>query len=91
MSRIECKQKEIQGKKSIACTLTLYKEQHGGSSSRWGRKKSPAVDGGQRNWHGEDRQKLQKTQKQTENKEKAKVKQPIKTQLRRRWGIHVAG
>jgi hypothetical protein len=36
---IEYKQKEIQEKKPIACTLTLYKEEHGGSSSQWGRKK----------------------------------------------------
>jgi hypothetical protein len=30
----EYKQKEIQGKKPIAYTLTLYKEEYGGSSSR---------------------------------------------------------
>jgi hypothetical protein len=45
-SRIEYKQKEIQGKKPIACTLTPYKEKHCGSSSWWGREKSPAMDGG---------------------------------------------
>jgi hypothetical protein len=66
----EYKQKEIQENKPIACTLTPYKEEHGGSSSQWGRERSSTMDGGQRNWRGEDRQKLQKklkkTQKQTE-------------------------
>jgi hypothetical protein len=66
----EYKQKEIQGKKPIAYTLTPYKEEYGGSSSRWGRERSLAMDGGQRNRRGEDWQKLQKktqkTQKQTE-------------------------
>jgi hypothetical protein len=57
-SRTKYKQKEIQGKKLIACTLTPYKEEHGGSSSRWECEKSPTMDGGQRNWRGEDRQKL---------------------------------
>jgi hypothetical protein len=56
----EYKQKEIQGKKPIACTLTPYKEEHGGSSSRWERERSSAMDEGQRNRRGEDRQKLQK-------------------------------
>jgi hypothetical protein len=42
--------------KSISCTLTPYKEKHGGSSSRWGHKKSPVVDGGRRNRCREDRQ-----------------------------------
>jgi hypothetical protein len=41
---IEYKQKKIQGKKPIACTLTPYKEEYGGSSSRWGREKSSAMD-----------------------------------------------
>jgi hypothetical protein len=36
----EYKQKEIQGKKPIACTLTPYKEEHDGSSSRWGAKEA---------------------------------------------------
>jgi hypothetical protein len=31
---IEYKQKEIQEKKPIACTLTPYKEEHGGSLSQ---------------------------------------------------------
>jgi hypothetical protein len=62
----EYKQKEIQGKKPIACTLTPYKEEHGGSLSRWGRERSSAMDGGQRNLSGEDRQKLQKNTKKTE-------------------------
>jgi hypothetical protein len=57
---IEYKQKEIQGKKPIACTLTPYKEEHDGSSLRWGRERSSATDGGQQNWRGEYRQKLQK-------------------------------
>jgi hypothetical protein len=56
----EYKQKEIQEKKPIACTLTPYKEEHGGSLSQWGRERSSTMDGGQRNWRGEDRQKLQK-------------------------------
>jgi hypothetical protein len=56
----EYKQKEIQEKKPIACTLTSYKEEHGESSSQWGRERSSTMDGGQRNWRGEDRQKLQK-------------------------------
>jgi hypothetical protein len=56
----EYKQKEIQEKKLITCTLTSYKEEHGGSSSQWGRDRSSTMDGGQRNWLGEDRQKLQK-------------------------------
>jgi hypothetical protein len=51
----EYKQKEIQEKKLIACTLTPYKEEHGGSSSQWGRERSSTMDGGQRNWRGEDR------------------------------------
>jgi hypothetical protein len=59
----EYKQKEIQEKKPIACTLTPYKEEHGGSSSQWGRKRSSTMDGGQRNWRGEDRQNCKKTQK----------------------------
>jgi hypothetical protein len=42
----EYKQKKIQGKKPIACTLTSYKEEHGGSSSQWGRERSSAMDGG---------------------------------------------
>jgi hypothetical protein len=37
---IEYKQKEIQEKKPIACTLTPYKEEYGGSSSQWGRERS---------------------------------------------------
>jgi hypothetical protein len=62
--------------------LTLYKEGHGGSLSRWGRKKSPAMDGGQRNWHKEDRQKLQKTQKNIEIDRKA-IQQNTKTNTRK--------
>jgi hypothetical protein len=50
----EYKQKEIQEKKPIACTLTPYKEEHGGSSSQWGRERSSTMDGGQRNWRGEN-------------------------------------
>jgi hypothetical protein len=42
----EYKQKEIQGKKQIACSLTPYKEEYGGSSSQWGRERSQAMDGG---------------------------------------------
>jgi hypothetical protein len=45
----EYKQKEIQEKKQIACTLTLYKEEHGGSSSQWGCERSSTMDGGQQN------------------------------------------
>jgi hypothetical protein len=60
------KQKEIQGKKPIACTLTSYKEEHDGSSLWWGCKRSSGVDGGQRNQRREDRQKLQKNSKNTE-------------------------
>ena len=56
-SRIEYKQKEKQGKKPIVCTLTPYKEEHDGSSLRWGHKKSPTVDGGQRNRCREDQHK----------------------------------
>jgi hypothetical protein len=64
---IEYKQKEIQEKKPIVCTLTLYKEEHGGSSSQWGRERSSTIDGGQQNWRGEDRQKLQKNSKKHRN------------------------
>jgi hypothetical protein len=46
----EYKQKEIQGKKPIACTLTPYKEEHGESLSWWGREKSLTMNGGQQNW-----------------------------------------
>jgi hypothetical protein len=35
-NRTEYKQKEIQRKIPIACSLTLYKEEHGGSSLGWG-------------------------------------------------------
>jgi hypothetical protein len=59
-SRAEYKQKEIQGKKLIACTLTPYKEIPSGCSSWWGCEKSPAMDGGQRNQREKDWQKLQK-------------------------------
>jgi hypothetical protein len=41
-SRIEYKQKEIQGKKPIMCTLTPYKEEHCESSLRWGCEKKPS-------------------------------------------------
>jgi hypothetical protein len=67
----EYKQKEIQEKKPIACTLTPYKEEHSGSSSQWGRERSSAMDGGQQNRRGKDRQKLQKkTQKTQKHSEK---------------------
>jgi hypothetical protein len=84
----EYKQKEIQEKKPIACTLTPYKEEHGGSSSKWGRERSSTMDGGQRNWRGEDRQKLQKkTQKNTETDRKV-IQQNTKQKLEwRRRGM----
>jgi hypothetical protein len=66
----EYKQKEIQEKKPIACTLTSYKEEHGESSLRWGRERSSAMDGGQRNRREEDRQKLQKNSKNTKTDKK---------------------
>jgi hypothetical protein len=70
----EYKQKEIQGKKPITCTLTPYKEEHGGSSSRWGCKRSSTMDRGQRNRRREDRQKLQKNSKNTETDTKNTAK-----------------
>jgi hypothetical protein len=48
-SKTEYKKKEIQGNKPIVCTLTPYKEEHGGSLSWWERKKRPTMDEGQRN------------------------------------------
>jgi hypothetical protein len=42
----EYKQKEIQGKKPITCTLTPYKEEHDGSLSQLGRERSLAMDEG---------------------------------------------
>jgi hypothetical protein len=79
---IEYKQKEIQEKKPIACTLTPYKEEHGGSSSQWGRERSSTMDGGQRNWRGEDRQKLQKNSKKHRNRQKSNTaKYQTKTRM----------
>jgi hypothetical protein len=45
-SRIEYKQKEIQGKKPIACMLIPYKEEHCGSLLWWECEKIPAMDRG---------------------------------------------
>jgi hypothetical protein len=83
---IEYNQKEIQGKKPITCTLTPYKEEYGGSSSRWGRKRSSAMDEGQRNRRGEDWQKLQKKLKKHRNRRK-KIQQNTKTKT----GMEEAG
>jgi hypothetical protein len=65
-SKTEYKKKEIQENKPIVCTLTPYKEEHGGSLSWWERKKSPTMDEGQRNRCAEKKKKTQKTQKQIE-------------------------
>jgi hypothetical protein len=78
----EYKQKEIQEKKPIACTLTPYKEEHGGTSSQWGRERSSTMDGEQRNWRGEDRQKLQKNSKKHRNRQKSNTaKYQTKTRM----------
>ena len=45
--------------------LTPYTEEHSGSSSRWGSEKSPVMDGGQRNRHGEDWQKRREARKRS--------------------------
>jgi hypothetical protein len=83
----EYKQKEIQEKKPIACTLTPYKEEHGGSMSQWGRERSSTMDEGQQNWRGEDRQKLQKNSKNTETDKKV-IQQNTKQKLEwRRRGM----
>jgi hypothetical protein len=92
----EYKQKEIQEKKPIACTLTPYKEEHSGSSSQWGRERSSTMDGGQRNWSGEDRQKLQKKLKKHKNRQKSNTaKYQTKTRMeeagdeKKGWGHRV--
>jgi hypothetical protein len=90
----EYKQKEIQEKKPITCTLTPYKEEHSGSSSQWGRERSSAMEGGQRNWCGEDWHKLQK--KNIENRPKSNTaKHQTKTGMeeagdeKKGWGHRV--
>jgi hypothetical protein len=51
----EYKQKEIQGKKPIVCTLTPYKEKYGGSSLQWGPELKKLSNGWrQQNRRGED-------------------------------------
>jgi hypothetical protein len=71
----EYKQKEIQEKKPIACTLS-------GSSSQWRRERSSTMDRGQRNWRGEDRQKLQKNSKKHRNRQKSNTaKYQTKTRM----------
>jgi hypothetical protein len=66
----EYKQKEIQGKKPIPCTLTPYKEEYGGSSSRGGAKEAQQwTEGSETSVEKIGRnckKKTQKTQKQTE-------------------------
>jgi hypothetical protein len=68
----EYKQKEIQEKKPIACMLTPYKEEHGGSSSQWGAKEAQQWTEGSEigaekiGRNCKKTQKTQKTQKQTE-------------------------
>jgi hypothetical protein len=65
----EYKQKEIQEKKPIACTLTPYKKEHGGSSSRWGCERSSEwMEGSETGAEkiGKNCKKTHKTQKQTE-------------------------
>jgi hypothetical protein len=60
------KQKEIQGKKPIASMLIPYKEEHDGSSSQWGCKRSSGMDGGSETSAekiGKNCKKTQKTQK----------------------------
>jgi hypothetical protein len=61
----EYKQKEIQGKKSIACTLTSYKEEHDGSSLRWAKEAQEWTEGSETSAEkiGRNCKKTQKIQK----------------------------
>jgi hypothetical protein len=78
----EYKQKKYRKKKPIECTLTPYKEEHGESSSQWGHERSSTMDGGQRNWSGEDRQKLQKNSTKHRNRQKSNTaKYQTKTRM----------
>jgi hypothetical protein len=83
----EYKQKEIQKKKPIACTLTPYKEEHGGSSSQWGRERSSTMDGGRETGAEKIGRNCKKTQKNTETDRKV-IQQNTKQKLEwRRRGM----
>jgi hypothetical protein len=87
----EYKQKEIQGKKPIACMLTPYKKEHGGSSSWWGRERSSTMDGGQRKRARRRSAETKKKNSKNTKTDRKVIQQNTKTPKQkpgwRRWGM----